>query len=149
MKRIERWLKSKTGLAVVISLLVLIALLTVVGSRLGWWSLGEGSLAGTAGGGPDVRLISFTAVGESGRAVLKWQTGTERNSRGFHLYRAESGTTAFVQVNGSLIAGKPAGGSYRFNDMTVGAGMSYDYRLAVEGLQGQQMTLSTVAVEMP
>lgn len=150
MKRIKRWLKSRTGLVVVISLLVVVALLTIVGSQLGWWSLAAGYLTGTAGGGPEVGLRSFTATGESGRAVLKWQTTAERNCQGFHLYRAESGTNAFVQVNSSVIAGKPpAGGTYRFNDMTVGAGTTYDYRLVAVGQQGQQVTLSTVTAEIP
>ena len=135
---------------VVISLLVIVALLTIVGSQLGWWSLAMDYLTGTAGGGVDVTVRSFTATGESGRAVLRWQTTAERNCRGFHLYRAESGTTSFVKVNGSLIAGKPpAGGSYRFNDLTVTADTAYDYRLLAEGQQGQQVVLTTATAEIP
>lgn len=150
MKRIKRWLRSRTGLVVVISLLVIVALLTIVGSQLGWWSLAMDYLTGTAGGGVDVTVRSFTATGESGRAVLRWQTTAERNCRGFHLYRAVSGTTSFVQVNSSLIAGKPpTGGTYRFNDMTVQASTTYEYRLLAVGQQGQQVVLTTVTVEIP
>lgn len=150
MKSIKRWLGSKTGLAVVISILIVVALFFVVGSRLGWWSMTGDNLAGTVGGGPEVTLVSFTVAGESGRAVLRWQTGAERNCQGFHLYRAESGTTSFVQVNANLILGKPpAGGSYRFNDMTVAPGTNYDYRLLAVGPQGQQIVLQTVGVEIP
>jgi hypothetical protein len=150
VKRIKRWLRSRTGLAVVASLLVLVALLAVVGFKLGWWSLAGRSLTGTAGGGVEVRLTSYTGAGEHGRAVLRWQTGTERNCQGFHLYRAQSGTNAFVQVNSSLIAGKPpAGGSYRYNDMTAVAGATYDYRLLAVGPQGQQVQLGSVTVAIP
>jgi len=150
MKKVGRWLRSKTGLTVVFSLLVIIALLAIVGSRLGWWSLAADRLTGTAGGGPIVTLNSFTAVGERGRAVLRWQTGSESNCRGFHLYRAASGTTSFVQVNANLIPGKPpAGGSYRYNDLSVTAGATYDYRLIAVGQQGQQVTLQTVTAAIP
>ncbi len=152
MKRIKHWLRSKTGLAVVVSLLVLVALLAVAGSQLGWWSLAARSLTGTAGGGPDVKLLSFTATGEHGRAVLKWKTGKETNCQGFHIFRAESGTESFVKVTSSLIAGKPpSGGTYSpFNDMTVVAGTTYDYNLVAVGPQGQQVVLGSVdEVEIP
>ena len=107
-------------------------------------------MTGTVGGGPQVTLVSFTATGERVRAVLRWQTSAERNCQGFHLYRAESGTDAFVQINSSLVPGKsPAGGSYRFNDMTVQPSSTYDYRLFAVGLQGQLVLLQSVTAETP
>lgn len=150
MKKVTRWLRSKTGLVVMISFVVLIMLLAVAGSILGWWSLPTQQMTGTAGGGPEVTLDSFTAAGERGRAVLRWQTSAERNCQGFYLYRAVSGTDAFVQINSSVIPGKPpAGGSYRFNEMTITAGSTYDYRLFAVGQQGQLVLLRTVTVELP
>lgn len=150
MKKVTRWLRSKTGLVVMISFVVLIMLLAVAGSILGWWSLSTQQMTGTAGGGPEVTLGSFTAAGERGRAVLRWRTSAERNCQGFHLYRAESGTSSFVQINSNVIAGKPpAGGSYRFNDLTVVAGSAYDYRLFAVGQQGQLVLLQTITAEIP
>ncbi len=150
VKKIKRWLRSRTGVAVVISFLVIVVLLAVAGSILGWWSLPTQQMTGTAGGGPEVTLVSFSAAGERGRAVLRWKTRAERNCQGFHLYRAESGTSSFVQINSSMIAGKPpAGGSYRFNDMTVVAGSTYDYRLFAVGQPGQQVLLQSVTAEIP
>ncbi|MBN1890316.1 MAG: hypothetical protein JW850_20145 [Thermoflexales bacterium] len=147
MKRIERWLRSGTGLAVVGSLLVAVTLLTVAGFQLGWWSLAASSLGGTAGGGTglDVTLKSFTAKVDRGRPVLRWEIQSERNLKGFHVYRAESGTNAFVQVNSNLIT-KP---QYDFRDMTAEAGFTYDYYLLAVGLQGGQVQLKTVTVEIP
>jgi len=134
---------------VVTSLLVIMALFIIAGSALGWWSLATSYLTGTAGG-IQVNLVSFTATGEHGRAVLRWKTNVERNCQGFHLYRAVSGTNSFVQVNSSLIPGKPpAGGAYRFNDMTVTASTAYDYKLIAVGQQGQQVALKSVAVQIP
>jgi hypothetical protein len=154
VKRIKRWLRSGTGLAVMASLLVVVTLLTVAGFKLGWWSLAAPYLGGTAGGATmEVKLRSFTAKVDRGRTVLRWETQIERNIQGFHVYRAESGTSAFVQVNSNLIASKPpsagGGAAYDFRDMTVEAGMTYDYYLLAVGWQGGQLKLETVTVEIP
>ena len=37
-----------------------------------------------------INLISFTATGEDGSVVVSWETASEINNMGFHLYRATS-----------------------------------------------------------
>ena len=139
MKRVTRWLRSRTGLIVMVSLLVAVALFTLVGLKLGWWSLTARYMTGTVGGGVEVELLSYTALAERGRNVIKWKTGIERNCQGFHLYRAKSGTNNLVQVNSAMIPGHPpAGSTYRFDDIAVTPGVTYDYHLVGVGLKGEQ-----------
>ena len=154
MKRIRYWLGSRTGLAVMVSLLVVVALLTIVGSKLGWWSLAARYLSGTTlATAPSVKLLSFTATGERGRTVLEWETKTELNNRGFHVYRAKSGTNSLVQVNSNLIptqrSGTAGGARYRFDDVTVTRGDTYDYYLHAVGSRDEQVVLGSVTVKSP
>jgi hypothetical protein len=157
LKKLTRWLKSRAGLAVMAGSLLVILLLTAAGFGLGWWRLASRYLRGTAGGEGDtvleIELFSFTAVGEQGQVVLSWETGGERNSQGFYLYRAENGTESFVPVNSEPIPSQPpgtaAGATYTFADTAVTAGMTYTYQLKAVGLQAEQVLLGSIMVEAP
>ncbi len=47
MNKFNRWLRSKTGIATIIGIVVLLLVVAVAGQQLGWW--GGGGLSGTAG----------------------------------------------------------------------------------------------------
>jgi hypothetical protein len=71
--------------------------------------------------------------------VVNWTTKSEVNTAGFNLYRAESASGPFVQVNRELIpaANDPiAGASYVFTDTNVVAGVTYYYQLEDVDLNG-------------
>lgn len=64
--------------------------------------------------------------------VIEWQTETEVNAAGFHLYRAEDPAGPFTRLNEQLIQARGSaisGASYEFVDEDVTPGVSYYYRL--------------------
>ena len=153
MKKIERWLRSKTGLAAMASLLVAVALFVIAGFKLGWWPP-VSSLGGTAiGPNSEVVVRSFTAEGQRDQAKLSWETKGERNIQGFYVYRAPSGTESFVQVNNNLIRAKAPSPTvettYKFDDTDVESGDTYDYRLLAVGRNGEQVQVGVVTVAIP
>jgi hypothetical protein len=79
-----------------------------------------------------VNLISFRAGGLADRVHLAWETATEVNNAGFHIWRAPAGTESYERLTGSLIPaeGGPAwGAAYTYNDQDVKAGRTYRYLL--------------------
>ena len=84
-----------------------------------------------------ITLMSFTAEAQGNNAILiKWQTGTERDTTGFNLYRALSAAElgkaepstpklVFIQGRGDALIGD----SYSYLDTPVTPGMLYYYRL--------------------
>lgn len=87
------------------------------------------------GGGPPtaIQLRSFTAI-PLGRAVLvRWSTGAEINSVGFHLYRATSDRRAeATRITPAMIparGGPTSGADYLWIDTDVSSGVSYNYWL--------------------
>ena len=80
-----------------------------------------------------VTLESFTAdVGPAG-VVLKWQTVSDINTRGFNVYRGGSETGPWTKLNDaedtSPTSGSTTGNTYAFTDTTAEAGATYWYRL--------------------
>lgn len=64
--------------------------------------------------------------------VIEWQTETERNIAGFHIYRGEAESGTFERINEQLIPARGssiAGDTYTFVDENVEAGTTYTYRL--------------------
>lgn len=63
---------------------------------------------------------------------VEWQTATEVDTAGFHVYRASSEDGPFSRINEQLIPGEGSaisGASYTFIDENVDAGQTYCYRL--------------------
>lgn len=78
-----------------------------------------------------VELTSFTAENISDAVILKWNTATEKNNRGFEIQRSENrdqmsvwGMIGFVEGNGTTTEPK----NYSFKDGKVISG-NYSYRL--------------------
>jgi hypothetical protein len=71
---------------------------------------------------------------------IEWVTGSEYNTVGFNIYRAEQAEGPFERLNDQLIpaeGGMTGGGQYRFLDETVTAGRSYYYILEDIEYSGQ------------
>ena len=79
-----------------------------------------------------VELIGFDAAGVDGEVELRWETGSELNNLGFHLYRAPSAFGPYERITSNLIPGlgsSPSGGRYRYLDSNLVNGVTYFYEL--------------------
>ena len=79
-----------------------------------------------------VELVSFTAVGLDGAVELQWETGSEIDNLGFHLYRSLSEEGPYERITASLIPGlgsSPEGARYGYRDVGLVNGVAYFYRL--------------------
>jgi hypothetical protein len=79
-----------------------------------------------------VTLSSFTATGYDGEVLLEWQTASELNNLGFHLYRATSETGPYERITASVIPGlgsSPEGARYRYVDPGLTNGATLYYKL--------------------
>lgn len=85
--------------------------------------------AGTTG----VQMGGFTATEDDGEVLLRWETVSEVDNQGFHLYRAPSASGPGIRVNDALIAsqapGSGEGFDYEWVDAEVRAGETYFYWL--------------------
>ncbi|MCR4437667.1 MAG: SdrD B-like domain-containing protein [bacterium] len=87
----------------------------------------------------DIELSSFQASGEIGKVVLSWQTESETENLGFHLYRAQEERGSYQRITRELIPGAGTSSekrSYTFEDTDVQEGMTYYYRLADVDFRG-------------
>lgn len=79
-----------------------------------------------------IKLISFSAAPGEGRVLLTWQTGSEVDTAGYNILRADSPEKPFYRVNGLVIAAMgsvTSGAAYTFIDANVSGGTTYYYRL--------------------
>jgi hypothetical protein len=79
-----------------------------------------------------VKLMSFEAVALDGAVDLSWQTGSELNNLGFHLYRSLSAQGPYERITSAVIPGlgsSPAGASYSYLDRGLANGTTYFYKL--------------------
>ncbi|MEM7535483.1 MAG: SdrD B-like domain-containing protein [Chloroflexota bacterium] len=78
-----------------------------------------------------IELLSFTAALGDGHITIRWETGQEIDTFGFHLYRSTNGgREGAVRITTDLIMpeGKE-GGFYSFVDNSILEGVSYIYWL--------------------
>lgn len=85
-----------------------------------------------------ITLSDFRAQGSDDSIFLLWETATELNNAGFHLWRSQSSnlndavriTDALIP---SLVGGTPTGAAYSYEDVDVVYKVTYYYWLeAVE-----------------
>ena len=79
-----------------------------------------------------IDLISFKAVPTVSNVLLKWQTGSEIDTAGFQLWRADGNSGEYSRITRSLIPGKGdevTGASYSYKDPNVNLGERYFYKL--------------------
>jgi hypothetical protein len=95
-----------------------------------------------------VELSSFSAsVGSGQSVILKWNTATETNNRGFEIQRSSDSKT-FVSVG--YVSGKGTTtqmNSYSYTDKVSSLG-NYYYRLKQIDFDGQYKVTATVAVNI-
>ena len=98
------------------------------GLRVVPWDMGADDLLATTA----VELVSFVGSGLDGGAELQWETGTELDNLGFHLYRATSVDGPYERITERPIPGlgsSPSGASYVHRDMGLTNGVTYSYEL--------------------
>lgn len=78
-----------------------------------------------------IDLVSFTAELVDANAVIRWTTGAEVDTNGFHLYRATTSERKdAVRITEAMIPAQgPNGGVYTYVDTAVLSGPSYSYWL--------------------
>ena len=92
------------------------------------WDIGADDIVATTA----VKLVSFEALGAHGAVELRWETASELDNLGFHLYRAVTEEGPYQRITASLIPGlgsSPAGARYTYRDAGLTNGSSYVYRL--------------------
>jgi len=79
-----------------------------------------------------VELISFTARGSFNRVLLEWETATEMDNAGFHLWRSDTREGPYTRITDELIpaeGGATWGASYDWWDEGLITGQIYYYKL--------------------
>lgn len=79
-----------------------------------------------------VELLSFEARGGDSVVELNWETASELDNLGFHLYRAISKEGPYTRLTARLIPGlgsSPSGAKYIYRDTTISNGTTYFYHL--------------------
>jgi len=79
-----------------------------------------------------VELVRFEAVPGSLGIVLAWETASEIDSAGFHLWRSASAGEPFDRITAEMIAAEGGlfwGASYTYEDLEVEMGRTYWYKL--------------------
>jgi hypothetical protein len=79
-----------------------------------------------------VELASFGATGYDGEVLIEWETASELENLGFHVYRAKASGGPYVRITSAAIPGlgsSPSGASYRYRDRNVTNGVTYFYEL--------------------
>jgi len=94
-------------------------------------------------------VISFAATPRGGAILVTWETASEVDNLGFHLYRRESGTEAYTRLNETLIPsrfpGQGQGATYDFVDDRVRGGVTYEYLLEEVDTVGMRTSYGPVA----
>ncbi len=94
---------------------------------VGWFVVQFAPTATTA-----VELAELVATGSDGSVELEWETGSEMNNLGFHLYRSTSESGPWERITSSLIPGlgsSPEGARYGYRDTGLVNGIPCFYLL--------------------
>lgn len=89
---------------------------------------------------PNIEISYLGAESVNGKVIIKWDTSTEADNSGFHVWR---------KINSSLIpsAGTPSSGAqYEFVDSTVVSGKNYSYFLIGVSGTGQKTLRGPIKV---
>ena len=96
-----------------------------------------------------VELSAFRAVPGNGCIVIEWETQSETENLGFHLYRAENSDGPFIQINESMIKGAGTTQTvhkYSFVDVVFYQDKFYYYQLQDVDFSGTTSTYGPVSV---
>lgn len=98
-----------------------------------------------------VEMLSFNAQQEQNHVLLSWETGSEIDTAGFHLWRADSEDGEYSMITGSLILseGSPnQGAQYSYLDENVIWGKTYFYLLEDIDLNGENTFHGPISVKL-
>lgn len=87
-----------------------------------------------------VELTSFTASGSYNRVLLEWETATEMDNAGFHIWRSETAQGPFTRITEQLIpaqGGSTWGANYEYWDEGLSSGQFWFYKLEDIDFAGQ------------
>ena len=79
-----------------------------------------------------VELVSFSAEALEDRVLLTWETASEIDNVGFHLWRSDAKDGEYLQITDLLIpaqGGPTWGAAYAYEDFDVEPGLTYFYEL--------------------
>ena len=102
-----------------------------IDQSLGWAVGNNGTILHTINGGTPVEFESFTAEINNNEILLKWQTATEINNRGFEVQRSKVRDQRLEWKNLGFVPGKgttTVPNYYSFNDNEISSRIQY-YRL--------------------
>ena len=98
------------------------------GNRVAPWDIGADDLAAATA----VSLVAFEAQALDGVVELRWETGSEIDNLGFHLYRSAAENREYERITTTLIPGlgsSPEGATYVYRDSGLSNGTVYFYKL--------------------
>ena len=99
-----------------------------------------------------VRLVSFGASPASEGILVAWETASEIDNLGFHLYRSTSLEALGERLNDTLIPsrspGSGQGASYEYRDRTALPGITYYYTLEDVDASGGRTRHGPVALTL-
>jgi hypothetical protein len=113
---------------------------TVVGAATGAITVVSNALASP------VQSVACSASATNGKVVLTWNapSGGSDPISGYNAYRAPSGSSVYLQINSTVIAGTT------FTDTTVTSGQSYNYYVVSVGQDGVlSVPSNTATVAVP
>ncbi len=98
------------------------------GGRQTLWDIGADDILATT----SVELTSFTAQPLDGAVELRWETGSELDNLGFHIYRSPTDAGPYERITARVIPGlgsSPEGATYAYRDASLTNGETYYYKL--------------------
>jgi hypothetical protein len=99
-----------------------------------------------------IDLVSFSATAKDGYVQLAWETASEVDTAGFHLWRSSPGDPEYVQITASLIpskGGPSQGAEYIYKDHDIASGGTYYYVLEDIDYHGTSTFHEPVSVRVP
>ena len=102
------------------------------GANVNYSSLNVVGFSLTSEGSTLAEIIYFQAQPESGHVVVEWETASEIDFAGFHLWRSDTANGTFSQITDTLIpaeGGATFGAAYTYEDTDVTDGHTYLYKL--------------------
>ncbi len=98
-----------------------------------------------------VQMTNFYAVVETGKGiVLHWQTASEVDCIGFHIWRSEIGSDGFRCLTNSMILGQgnsSCGSEYSYLDLDVLPNQDYEYKVEVLYADGEIKEFGPIQVK--
>jgi len=79
-----------------------------------------------------VQMVSFAAQGLSDSVRLSWETASEKDNAGFHVWRSSGPDEEYTRMTDTLIpaqGGFTWGARYEYVDQTAVPGITYSYKL--------------------